>query len=354
MKLIVDFQDADIRGKWPISNNICCIVTTYNQENFIEEVLESILTQDDVDFHILIHDDASTDSTLRKILYIQSQNPNQITVISQKTNQWSRGIPISARLINSVNSEFIALCEGDDYWKDRNKLFKQLNYLQNNLDCGLVFHDIEIENSSKNYEYEKNLKDALSVTSIKKIFDHLDLAKGNFIMTCTVFFKKKAIRPEYFNSMHDVLPGDWLFFSHISERYKLHFMDEKMATYRLHKSNSWANSTSSYQVLNFINAYWFASSRIAEVVRPAYQRELISHLWNLGEIEDYDNPIIEYRIKYDELNKTNNELNKTNNELNKTNNELNKTYNQLINSRSWRLTQPLRSLKGMLKGVKKY
>jgi peptidoglycan hydrolase CwlO-like protein len=97
------------------------------------------------------------------------------------------------------------------------------------------------------------------------------------------------------------------------------------------------------------------------VVRPAYQRELISHLWNLGEIEDYDNPIIEYRIKYDELNKTNNELNKTNNELNKTNNEinktnneLNKTYNQLINSRSWRLTQPLRSLKGMLKGVKKY
>jgi glycosyltransferase involved in cell wall biosynthesis len=346
MRLIVDFQDADIRGKWPISNNICCIVTTYNHENFMEEVLNSILTQDNVDFHILIHDDASTDSTLKKIQYIQSQNPNQITVISQKTNQWSRGIPIAERLINSVNSEFIALCEGDDYWTDRNKLFKQLNYLQNHLDCGLVFHDIEIENLSKNYEYEKNLNDVLSVTSVKKIFDYLDLAKGNFIMTCTVFFKKKAIRPEYFNSMHNVLPGDWLLFSHISERYKLHFMDEKMATYRLHESNSWANSKSSYRLLNFINAYWFASSRIAEAVRPTFQRNLINYLWSLEEIEDFDNPINEHRVKY-------NELNNTNNELNNTNNELSNAYDQLINSRSWRLTQPLRSLKGVLKGIRK-
>lgn len=346
MRLIVDFQDTDIHGKWPISNNICCVVTTYNHENFIEEVLKSILTQDNVDFHILIHDDASTDSTLRKILYIQSQNPNQITVISQKTNQWSRGVPILVRLINSVESEFIALCEGDDYWTDKDKLFKQLNYLQNYQDCGLVFHDIEIENSSKNYEYEKNLKDILSVTSVKKIFDYLDLAKGNFIMTCTVFFKKKAIRPEYLNSMHNVLPGDWLLFSHISERYKLHFMDEKMATYRLHESNSWANSTYSYRLLKFINAYWFASSRIAEVVRPAFQRELINYLWKLDEIEDYDNPINEYRVKYNELINANNELSNANNELSNTN-------DQLIKSKSWRLTQPLRSLKCFLKGIKK-
>ena len=346
MKLIVNFQDVDIHGKWPISNNICCLVPTYNHENFIEDAIKSILAQDDVDFHILIHDDASTDSTLRKILDMQSQNPNQITVISQKTNQMSRGTPIILGLLDSINSEFFAYCDGDDYWTDRNKLFKQLNYLQNHLDCGLVFHDIEIENSSKNCEYEKNLKDILSVTRIKKVFDYLDLAKGNFIMSCTVFFKKKAIRAEYLNSMHNVLPGDWLLFSQISERYKLHFMDEKMATYRLHESNSWASSTSSYQVLNFINAYWFASSRIAEVVRPAYQRELINHLWNLGEIEDYDNPIIEYRNKYNELNNANVELNNANVELNNAN-------EQLINSRSWRLTQPLRTLKGILNGIKK-
>jgi len=353
MKLIVDFQDAEIHGKWPISNNICCIVPTYNHENFIQDALKSILTQDNVDFHILIHDDASTDSTLKEILHIQSQNPNQVTVISQKTNQRSRGHPILARLMNSVNSEYIALCEGDDYWTDRNKLFKQLDYLQNHLDCGLVFHDIEIENLSKNYEYEKNLKEILSVTGVKKIFDYLDLAKGNFIMTCTVFFKKNAIRPEYLDSMHNVLPGDWLLFSHISEKYELHFMDEKMATYRLHGSNSWANSTSSYRLSNFINAYWFASSRMAEVVRPAFQRSLINYLWCLEEIEDYDNPINEYRVKYNELNNINNELNNINNELNNINNELNNINNQLINSRSWRLTQPLRSLKSLLEGLKK-
>jgi hypothetical protein len=73
---------------------------------------------------------------------------------------------------------------------------------------------------------------------------------------------------------------------------------------------------------------------------------MINRLWNLDEIEDYDNPINEYRVKYNELNNINNELNNINNELNNIN-------NQLINSRSWRLTQPLRLLKSLLEGLKK-
>jgi hypothetical protein len=160
-------------------------------------------------------------------------------------------------------------------------------------------------------------------------------------MTCTVLFAKRAIRSEFLNAMHSVLPGDWILFSHISEKYKLFYLPEKMSTYRLHDSNSWANADNAFRISQFIDARWFVASRIDPAAKAAFQEELVGTLWQLGEVPGCINPLKKYRDTYEKLHNAHEELSHAHEELIT-------EINGLMNSRSWKLTQPLRNLKKLL------
>ena len=73
--------------------SIICI--TYNQAKYLSSCLDSIFSQQ-VDFQVelIIHDDASTDSTTEIISQYIKKCPFQIKTILQKENQYSKGIDI--------------------------------------------------------------------------------------------------------------------------------------------------------------------------------------------------------------------------------------------------------------------
>lgn len=121
--------------------SICCI--TYNHEPYIEDALEGFLIQQtDFPFEILIHDDASTDKTAGIIQEYVREYPNLIKPIYQTENQYSKGKKINPEF-NFVRArgDYIAICEGDDYWVDTKKLQKQIDYLTTNPDYVLTFTD---------------------------------------------------------------------------------------------------------------------------------------------------------------------------------------------------------------------
>src|SRR6056297_583375 len=101
--------------------SISCI--TYNHEPYIEDALEGFLLQEtDFPFEILIHDDASTDHTADIIREYESTFPTLIKPIYQSENQYSQGNRPGIINIKRAKGEYIALCEGDDYWTDPFKL----------------------------------------------------------------------------------------------------------------------------------------------------------------------------------------------------------------------------------------
>ncbi|MEY4540906.1 MAG: hypothetical protein RLZZ306_2663, partial [Bacteroidota bacterium] len=127
------------------------IVPTFNHENFIEQMLEGALMQKtDFEFDIIIGDDASTDYNALKIKQYAQKYPHIIKDFLHQTNLGPKepkelgGKNNVGFLFNQAKSEYIALCEGDDYWTDPLKLQKQVDFLDNNLDYALSHHQMDI------------------------------------------------------------------------------------------------------------------------------------------------------------------------------------------------------------------
>lgn len=129
--------------------SICCI--TYNHESYVEDTLEGFLMQEtDFPFEILIHDDASPDRTADVIRKYQERYPNIIKPIFQSENQYTQGIkPNLAYNYPRALGKYIALCDGDDYWTDKYKLKKQVEFLEEKKDYIATYHEVRIVNQDK-------------------------------------------------------------------------------------------------------------------------------------------------------------------------------------------------------------
>lgn len=129
----------------PIVSIIC---HTFNHEKFIKDALNGFLMQvTDFPFEIIVHDDASTDATRSVLHEYQRKYPTILKVILQEKNQFSRGIRPPNFTFSEARGQYIALCEGDDYWFDEEKLQKQVDYLKSHPKCVVVYGDsIPFEN----------------------------------------------------------------------------------------------------------------------------------------------------------------------------------------------------------------
>lgn len=136
--------ETELMRQWgkhraPVISIICC---TYNHERYIDHAIRGFLAQDcPYPFEILIHDDASTDGTARIVREWQARYPNVIRPTLQTVNQFSRGVRPFELLLAQARGEFVATCEGDDFWTDPNKLRKQVGYLKAHPDVSCSAHN---------------------------------------------------------------------------------------------------------------------------------------------------------------------------------------------------------------------
>ncbi len=112
-------------------------VLTYNQELYIAECLDSIVSQEtSFDIEIVIGEDGGTDGTLLICKEYQQRYPEKIKVIHNQTNF---GLMCNyQRVINVLRGKYVAVIGGDDYWCDIHKLQKQVDFLEHNKNYGVV------------------------------------------------------------------------------------------------------------------------------------------------------------------------------------------------------------------------
>lgn len=119
---------SSLNNKGP---EVSVFVLTYNQEEFIAQTLDAIINQQtSFDFEIVIGDDASSDGTSIICEGYKDKYPDLINFKRNNTNLGliANFVTTAARL----KGKYVAICDGDDYWTDFNKLQKQVDFLEAN------------------------------------------------------------------------------------------------------------------------------------------------------------------------------------------------------------------------------
>ena len=115
--------------------------STYNQESYVAEALDSILMQKtDFSFEIVAADDCSSDRTQEIILDYQKRYPDQIVTYFPAQNLGG-----CQKLMNCIDNgllrgEYLSFLEGDDYWLDENRLRTLVDFLDAHPEYSRVSH----------------------------------------------------------------------------------------------------------------------------------------------------------------------------------------------------------------------
>lgn len=231
--------------------SICCI--TYNHDKFIEETLQGFLIQlTDFPFEIIIHDDASTDFTAKIIKEYESSYPKIIKTILQKENQYSKGNKPIMILWSHCKGEYIAICEGDDYWKDPEKLCKQISYLDSHKDIVISSHDAIIVDENGNTISESKLPKKHKRDYSKK---ELLTSQAN-LLTLNWVIRKIDLPNLYEHRM--VKNGDSFLLSVLGQfGGSHHHEDIKPSAYRIHQSGVWSMLSNEEKKDSRINTYFW-------------------------------------------------------------------------------------------------
>lgn len=207
--------------------SICCI--TYNHEQFISQALDSFLMQEtDFPFEIVIGDDCSTDNTPRIIEQYRQKYPDIIRVLERKKNL---GSEINfVKTIEACRGEYVALCEGDDFWTDPKKIQKQVEILNKELDCSIITTKYSIVNSYGNKATEVNIFPELKENS-ELVIKKENIFSPYVFKTLTVMFRKRKLNNLIFGEKKC---GDVMLVADLLTNGFGIYLNSDTASYRIH------------------------------------------------------------------------------------------------------------------------
>lgn len=262
------------------------VMITYNHGLYLKKAIESILNQiTNFEFELIISSDASTDNTDFIVESIIKEHPKG-SYIKFTSHQKNIGVmPNFHYALKQATSQYVALCEGDDYWTNENKLQKQVDFLDQNEQFSICYHSVSID--------ENNVIKTDNITkTVNKVTTILDLAKGNFMHTCSVMYKNHLFVefPTYFTQSPI---GDY-YLHMLNARFgKIYFFEENMANYRVHNSSYWSSKKQKEREKIWVTFI----KNILPDFDAKVQKILLKQVYNLGKREKTFFQRIKYIVK---------------------------------------------------------
>ena len=227
--------------------SICCLV--YNHKNYIRQALDSFLMQKtNFRFEILINDDCSTDGTTEIIKEYENKYPHIIKPLYHKENQYSKsyrqGNMMSITFnFPRVSGKYTAMCEGDDFWIDENKLQKQFDLMEADPNCSFCAHTVRCtdeKGTPLNQTVPENDTVKNGFLTSEEAVDKICRLPYMF-QTSSYFFRSEHLKemvkntPEFFEYSSSM---DVLFMLYFASKGDVYYLDDEMSCYRLNSSSS--------------------------------------------------------------------------------------------------------------------
>lgn len=230
--------------------SIRCLV--YNHEPYLRQCLDGFVMQKtNFPFEAIVHDDASTDGSAAIIREYAEKYPDIIKPVFETENQYSKRDGSLARAMDAAmhpDSKYVALCEGDDYWTDPNKLQMQVDILESDSEVGLV------HTSADSFDQNRGLFTALGFGAPIDSFS-AELKRNECISHTTCFRKSLFLDYKKYYAQNRLSEkrwkmGDypmWLYFCYYSKSV---FIPKSTGVYRVLK-NSASHSTDAQKKVDF-------------------------------------------------------------------------------------------------------
>jgi len=256
-------------------------MVTYNHQDYIAQAVESVIMQKtDFTVHLFIGEDFSSDNTRFICQSLKQKYPDQISLF---LNEKNLGANKNARNIYKAcfnsGAKYIAMLEGDDYWKDPLKLQKQVDYMESNPEFSLIFHNAIVVNE----KVEKHTKQNMHENLDKDVFYTQDLLKQWFIPTASILFRnyKDFVLPDWFANCSS---GDIALLLLLSLNGPFKYYNEPMSVYRLQQAGISNKHTGYDKVFSMIYLYkcfnFFTNNKFEAEIQNAMIYEIRKHLPN--------------------------------------------------------------------------
>lgn len=322
---------------------VSIICTNYNKEAWIEEAIKGFLNQKcDFDYEIILVDDASSDHSPQIIERYANQYPDKIKAVFHQENL---GITKTwLDICRLAQGDYIARCDGDDYWIDVYKLQKQVDILERSTASKWSCSDFNIISESGELRQKKAIENGI----IRKIssFEEM-LAFRGMTMSSTWLVDRNLMLEVNDAISPDAVDDTFSLQLELFTRTELTFLPEATTVYRLHEgSDSHPASVEKlserfeklqetqeeylekyYSKIDFkvLTRYLFSENTEREKIIARQQQELTTQLNNAQVILD---ELLEERAK---LKSTEEKLESQIAEKNYWLNE----YNKVIHSKRW-------------------
>ena len=280
------------------------IVTTYNHEKYIAQCLESILEQKgEFQIEVIVGDDCSTDNTRKIVDEYGESHPKVISVLPRGGNL---GITKNLkRCLDACSGEYIAICEGDDYWTDEYKLQKQMTLLETHQDFSMCFSAFMIyyEDTNTFEPFQNQLLLKKQILSTKDLI--LDNSIGNF--SCCMY-RTKTVK-QLPDDLFELFTVDWMFNMVCGQFGEIGFIRDRMSVYRKHSKGAWAGKNprmAAIELHSYIDEYNkffgyefdFEFSLVQESIEKVFPDIFCETTMDLAIIDDvFPHPLSAFRLQ---------------------------------------------------------
>lgn len=198
---------------------ISIITPSFNQGEYIEDTIKSVLDQNHEDIEHIIIDGGSTDSTISIL-----KKYDHLKWVSEKDNGQSNAIN---KGFQKASGNIIAWLNSDDYY-EKNIFGDIVKYFERDPKCMILYGDITFVNEDGYFLY----KVSGDTISYEKLIECPDIVRQ------PSFFWRRDIMKEVGDideSFHLVMDFD--FFLRIARRYKFYYLNRNLSYYRSYKEN---------------------------------------------------------------------------------------------------------------------
>jgi glycosyltransferase involved in cell wall biosynthesis len=250
---------------------VSVVMITYNHEAFIAEAIEGVLMQE-VDFpvELIIADDCSPDRTSEIVQGYLDTHPKGHWIKYTRHDKNKGMMPNFVWALEQARGEFIALCEGDDYWTDPLKLQKQLDFLESNKLCSYVFTNrVSLLPNGNLFKPRFELPELFNLKLL--------LERKIMPSTQTVMFTRNRLNKlnEWMDVMSQGFNGDWILLFMLTHDSKIGFIPDNTAVYR-----EGVGIISKSSIIGICHNGMRTNQRINELLQNKYKKYLLNFEWH--------------------------------------------------------------------------